>query len=50
MYIVGHSGTVRGLCLSCPVGLLGAYDVHCEAQWDCQGLMSELPSGTTGGL
>ena len=49
MYIVRHSGTVRDLGLSCPVGLLeaydvrtlwgtvglpGAYDVLCEAQFD----------------
>jgi len=50
MYIVEHSGTARGVSLSCPVGLPEAYDVHCGAQWDCWGLMSELSSRTTGGL
>ena len=50
IYIVRQSGTAGDLFLSCPLGLPGAYNVHCGAQWDCQGLMSELPSGTTGGL
>jgi len=52
MYIVRHSGTVRDLCLSCPVGLLEAYDVHCGAQWDCRGLMMYYvrPSLTTSSL
>jgi len=52
MYIVGHSGTAGVLCLSCPVGLPGAYDVNCGAQWDCRGLMIYYvrPSLTTSSL
>lgn len=46
--VVSPSGTAGGLCLSCPVGLPGAYDVHCGAQWDCRGLCPSCPLGLPG--